>query len=307
MRMPGWRWHALRKKSQKIFRIFNLQNCILLVSQNVNDMKDLVSSKRSSNAWGSYQDQDPNTTMLSPESGTRMSNASPSCRIIVGQRQQNSLKTYQTNVVLSVVLSFFFSVQLGREYLLTVVGCRWCRCDGGWGMEGDGDTHWPLPASTFSSLLMTFCRRCCCSCRRRRRCCCCCSWWCHCYWRCCCCWNRNFLVVVTRPIVLVAAVAAVVDGVQMKTFPIIAVSQEARSLRQQAGVKRAKKKKKKKGNPGWKKNHGADKQVNEHQIELVRRIMSVQFTSNWFGFVSFFWVSPVPRLPPIGMPPWSLI
>jgi len=28
----------------------------------------------------------------------------------------------------------------------------------------------------------------------------------------------------------------------MKTFPIIAVSQEARSLRQQAGVKRAKKK-----------------------------------------------------------------
>jgi len=29
----------------------------------------------------------------------------------------------------------------------------------------------------------------------------------------------------------------------MKTFPIIAVSQEARSLRQQAGVKRAKKKK----------------------------------------------------------------
>lgn len=201
--------------------------------------------------------------------------------------------------------AFFFSVQLGREYLLTVVGCRWCRCDGGWGMEGDGDTHWPLPASTFSSLLMTFCRRCCCSCRRRRRCCCCCSWWCYCYWRCCCCWNRNFLVVVTRPIVLVAAVAAVVDGVQMKTFPIIAVSQEARSLRQQAGVKRAKKKKK--GNPGWKKNHGADKQVNEHQIELVRRIMSVQFTSNWFGFVSFFWVSPVPRLPPIGMPPWSLI
>jgi len=30
----------------------------------------------------------------------------------------------------------------------------------------------------------------------------------------------------------------------MKTFPIIAVSQEARSLRQQAGVKRAKKKRK---------------------------------------------------------------
>lgn len=62
--------------------------------------------------------------MLLPENGTRMSNASPSCRIIVEQRQQNSLKTYQTDVVLSVVLSFFFSVQLGREYLLTVVGCR---------------------------------------------------------------------------------------------------------------------------------------------------------------------------------------
>lgn len=114
MRMPGWRWHALRKKSQKICRIFNLQNCILLVSQNVNDMKDLVSSKRSSNAWGSYQDQNPNTTMLLPENGTRMSNASPSCRIIVEQRQQNSLKTYQTDVVLSVVLSFFFQCAAGK-------------------------------------------------------------------------------------------------------------------------------------------------------------------------------------------------
>jgi len=31
--------------------------------------------------------------------------------------------------------------------------------------------------------------------------------------------SRNFVVVVTRPIVLVG----VVDGVQMKTFPIIAV------------------------------------------------------------------------------------
>jgi len=32
------------------------------------------------------------------------------------------------------------------------------------GSGGSGDIGWPLPASTFSSLLMTFCRRCCCCC-----------------------------------------------------------------------------------------------------------------------------------------------
>jgi len=157
---------------------------------------------------------------------------------------------------------------------------------------GSGDIGWPLPASTFSSLLMTFCRRCCwCFC------CCCCWCWCYCYSRCCC-WNRNFLVVVTRPIVLVAAVAAVVDGVQMKTFPIIAVSCERLGV----GDKEKKSKKKRESRLKEKSWGRQTSKWASNRTRAAHNECSVHF-----GLVWGFCAARSSKLPHFAVPPRSLI